>query len=70
MYVVCFPVELDQLAPHRPADTAHDRLHVGQRPVVEHATTVLRHEDQVNLKIVNTAAAVPEIIIFTHRPRV
>lgn len=70
MYVVGFSVELDQLASHCPADTAHDRLHVLQCIIREHLPAVFSDEDQVNLQVVNAAAAVPEIIIFTHRPRV
>ena len=54
VHVIVFPIELPQLGAEIGADLPHGVLAAAEHVRIEHAASVLRHEDQLNMERGNT----------------
>jgi len=70
VHVVVLAAELAQVRAEVPADLPHGMLAGVQHRSVEHAATVLRHEDQMNAKRGNDVSATAVILAVCHRPTI
>jgi hypothetical protein len=62
--VIGFAVELPQLGAEVLADLPHDLLAAGEHLLVEHATSVLGDEHQVDVEVPDDATTTPDVGVW------
>jgi hypothetical protein len=70
MDVIFLPIHLYQCCLEVHGEVSEDTSQGVDGLSIEHTTTVLSGKDQVNMQVENTVAAVPNIAVFLHRPKV
>ena len=68
--MVALAVEFRQFRAETGTDSGHSRAHARQMLSREHATPILRTEDQMHMKCENTVSAPSEVLHICHRPSI